>query len=74
MSNWQYAQIVPTEKWRSAMTLPRELKLVKSGSAYKLHSLPTKEFQRLRKPSTSLGQINITEEKVLKGPFSASQT
>ena len=20
MSNWQYAQIVPTEKWRSAMT------------------------------------------------------
>lgn len=74
MSNWQYAQIVPTEKWRSAMTLPRELKLFKSGSAYKLHSLPTKEFQRLRKPSTSLGQINITEEKVLKGSFSASQT
>ena len=25
MSNWDYAQKVPTEKWRSAMTLPREL-------------------------------------------------
>ena len=28
MSNWDYAQVVPTYKWRSSMTLPRELSLV----------------------------------------------
>ena len=28
MSNWLYAQAVPTAPWRSAMTLPRELSLV----------------------------------------------
>lgn len=28
MSNWNYANLVPTEKWRSAMTVPRELSLV----------------------------------------------
>ncbi|HWS60197.1 MAG TPA: glycoside hydrolase family 32 protein, partial [Flavobacterium sp.] len=27
MSNWQYAEKVPTEKWRSSMTIPRELVL-----------------------------------------------
>jgi len=32
MSNWNYANVVPTEKWRSAMTVPRELSLVKQAS------------------------------------------
>jgi len=27
MSNWDYAQTVPTDNWRSAMTLPRQLSL-----------------------------------------------
>jgi sucrose-6-phosphate hydrolase SacC (GH32 family) len=27
MSNWEYANKVPTDPWRSAMTLPRELAL-----------------------------------------------
>ncbi len=31
MSNWQYATVVPTEKWRSAMTLPRSLELVEGS-------------------------------------------
>ena len=73
MSNWQYAQIVPTETWRSTMTLPRELRLVKSATTYALNSLPVKEFQTLRGATTSLGQMSITEEKILEGSFSASQ-
>ncbi len=28
MSNWNYATVVPTTTWRSAMTIPRELSLV----------------------------------------------
>ena len=34
MSNWNYANVVPTEKWRSAMTVPRELNLLQQEEAY----------------------------------------
>lgn len=47
MSNWQYAQDVPTEKWRSAMTIPRELNLVKQDTSYLLKSTPVSEIQNL---------------------------
>jgi len=49
MSNWNYANVVPTEKWRSAMTVPRELKLIeqdnnKNSNRFLLVSSPVKEF------------------------------
>lgn len=49
MSNWQYAQVVPTEKWRSAMTLPRELKLIDSKQGLRVTSHPVKELKSIRK-------------------------
>ena len=36
MSNWRYAQVVPTQVWRSAMTLPRTLNLQKINNDYLL--------------------------------------
>ncbi len=45
MSNWQYANLVPTQNWRSATTIARELKLVKRGSEYFLASEPVKELR-----------------------------
>ena len=74
MSNWQYAQIVPTKKWRSTMTLPRELKLIQSGSDYLLKNKPVEEFQKLRKELTSFDELIITDKKVLTGSFSPSQS
>ena len=44
MSNWIYANQVPTAAWRNAMTLPRELKLVRAGEEMYLTSLPVKEL------------------------------
>ncbi|MFM2360306.1 MAG: hypothetical protein RLY16_2299 [Bacteroidota bacterium] len=43
MSNWQYAQVVPTSPWRSAMTLPRDMKLVatSAGNRLQLNPVPT---------------------------------
>ncbi len=38
MSNWQYAQDVPTTRWRSTMTLPRTLELDKVNNDYFLRS------------------------------------
>ncbi|MFN8582028.1 MAG: glycoside hydrolase family 32 protein [Gemmatimonadaceae bacterium] len=54
MSNWQYATRVPTTSWRSAMTVPRELTLVKAASGYRLRMTPIAEFNRLRRQTRPL--------------------
>lgn len=58
MSNWQYAQVVPTSPWRSAMTLPRELKLRKLAGDYVLANPPAKEVESIYGASTSLQVVN----------------
>lgn len=47
MSNWQYAQIVPTVEWRSAMTLPRSLTLNKNEKDYRIWSQPIEEISSI---------------------------
>lgn len=44
MSNWQYANVVPTEQWRSATTIPRDLSLEKVGDKYLVRSIPVPEL------------------------------
>ena len=44
MSNWEYAGNVPTDKWRSAMTVPRELSLKIVNGNILLASEPAKEL------------------------------
>ena len=44
MSNWLYAQQVPTQAWRSAMTVPRELSL----HGLELRQAPVIELEDLR--------------------------
>jgi fructan beta-fructosidase len=48
MSNWDYAQVVPTPTWRSALTLPRELRLFDVEGTLLLQSTPAKELENLR--------------------------
>lgn len=48
MSNWNYAQAVPTFPWRSAMTIPRELKLVSASGKYRVCSVPIIEMDQLQ--------------------------
>ncbi|WP_205419363.1 glycoside hydrolase family 32 protein [Mariniflexile rhizosphaerae] len=47
MSNWEYSQIVPTNKWRGAMTVPRELELVKIDGQTYVASMPVSELNTL---------------------------
>ncbi|MBT8302672.1 MAG: glycoside hydrolase family 32 protein [Maribacter sp.] len=47
MSNWLYAQNTPTEKWRSAMTLPRKLTLKKIAGSYRLFNFPLDGFNTI---------------------------
>lgn len=44
MSNWEYANVVPTEAWRSAMTVSREIKLIKGSESYRIAFIPADEI------------------------------
>ena len=50
MSNWQYAVKVPTDVWRSAMTLPREMKLTSTNGSYVLNQSIVSELSSISKP------------------------
>lgn len=54
MSNWQYAQEVPTHEWRSAMTLPRKLTLIKNQENYTLNSQPVSTLLKLCNDSKTI--------------------
>ena len=41
-----YANQVPTETWRSACTIPRELRLLRQGSTYRVASMPVFELDK----------------------------
>jgi fructan beta-fructosidase len=49
MSNWDYAEKVPTKNWRGAMTLPRELSLIKTEKGVRIAQNPVLEAYKLRR-------------------------
>jgi fructan beta-fructosidase len=58
MSNWLYANLVPTEKWRNAMTIPRELALRHIGKDLLLTSSPVAELSSIQSEKKSLKNLN----------------
>lgn len=67
MSNWQYANKVPTLSWRSAMTLPRELNIEKVNRNYLLISKPIDEFNKLK------SNVIVFKNIILKKEFDLSE-
>ncbi len=59
MSNWQYANIVPTEKFRNAFTIPRELGLKKINEQYYVTSTPVSELKKIEKQSIVINNLTI---------------
>ena len=58
MSNWQYANLTPTQQFRSQNALPRELKLYTADNGDLLVSAaPVKETEALRNKATDLGSF-----------------
>ncbi|WP_231555173.1 glycoside hydrolase family 32 protein [Cellulophaga sp. Hel_I_12] len=47
MSNWSYARDTPTNTWRSAMTIPRNLSLKEINDEYQLINYPIDNFKNL---------------------------
>ncbi|NJN33582.1 MAG: glycoside hydrolase family 32 protein [Saprospiraceae bacterium] len=61
MSNWSYATRVPTTKWRSALTLPRDLVLKNTAKGLRIFQNPVKEQKILRGVSQKLTIQNMGE-------------
>ena len=64
MSNWDYANQVPTESWRSAMTIPRELKLVDNDGNLNVLSQPVKELENLREKVIQLEAVKLDNQSL----------
>jgi len=65
MSNWQYANKVPTERWRSAMTLPRELRLIWEDNSYILTSTLAEEMKSIINESIKLDTGTFSGKKLV---------
>lgn len=72
MSNWIYANQVPTATWRNAMTLPRELKLVHADDEKYLTSLPVKELNGLSGRSVVINNVPVDTLTDLSGKLHLS--
>ncbi len=62
MSNWQYANIVPTKQYRSANALPRELGLYEQDGELYVSAAPVKEVQSLRKETKEIPTFTVDSE------------
>ncbi|MEJ1237187.1 glycoside hydrolase family 32 protein [Chryseolinea sp. T2] len=76
MSNWIYAERVPTTAWRSATTIPRTLSLHKTQNGYVVNSLPVNELDELVSESKTLNAASdidtlnlVTKEDSLSIPL-----
>jgi fructan beta-fructosidase len=59
MSNWKYANLVPTVRWKNALTIPRELKLKHIGNDIFLTSQPVTELTRNQLITVTIKNISI---------------
>jgi fructan beta-fructosidase len=72
MSNWLYADKIPSQGWRNSMTIPRELHLEKIGTRLFLGSLPVAELNNLNKGPVDLLKQDATGpniHKSIQSPF-----
>ena len=61
MSNWQYANNVPTRQYRSANTIARDLTLYKAGREFYLKSTPSREMKQARGEKVSVPSFKVTD-------------
>jgi len=65
MSNWDYANQVPTKDFRSANTTPRELTIVNNGNHLILSSYPVKELNSLKGKIWEKPNLIVEKEAII---------
>lgn len=73
MSNWNYAEVTPTQLWRSAMTLPRTLKLKTVGGVPSLIQDIAPTWTAYRGTPTNLTNRTVVPGTNLLSAVSGSQ-
>jgi fructan beta-fructosidase len=73
MSNWQYANNVPTRQYRSANTLARDLTLYREGQELYLKSTPSVEVKKARGKKVSIPSFRISEKHEIVNLFEEKQ-
>ena len=73
MSNWDYAQKVPTTAWRSATTTPLEIQLIKKGNDYSLISNSVKEINKYISKTTTKKSVKASLSLVEGGEIDLTQ-
>jgi fructan beta-fructosidase len=59
MSNWDYANSLPTSTWRNAMTVPRNVFLQDANGKVNLASLPAPELMTLARRKLTLRHVPV---------------
>jgi len=59
MNDWRYAEKIPTDPWRGAMTTPREMRLVEEDGKFLLVTRPISELAAARS-----GGFHLTNERI----------
>jgi fructan beta-fructosidase len=74
MSNWAYADKVPTTVWRSANTVPRDLSLAKVNGTFFVKSAVSPELNSIITKTSTFGSVRVTDSVALsnKGDLSMS--
>jgi fructan beta-fructosidase len=67
MSNWLYGTQVPTTNWRSAFTIPRELKLFSYKGSILVGSSPVAELGLLKEKTVSFTNLNLKKTRDFTG-------
>lgn len=73
MSNWEYANNVPTTQYRSANSVPRDLHLyVQDGETY-MASVPSEELVTLRGKAVKKGAFKVSKIREIKNLLKENQ-
>jgi len=70
MSNWDYANQVPTQKWRNAMTIPRDLRLKQSKQGIVIASSPVPELANIGANISASKNVAVNKTLELTGKVS----
>lgn len=73
MSNWQYANNVPTRQYRSANTLARDLTLYREEQELYLKSTPSVEVKKARGKKVSIPSFKVSEKHEIVNLFEEKQ-
>lgn len=73
MSNWQYANNVPTRQYRSANTLAHDLTLYREGQELYLKSTPSVEVKKARGKKVSIPSFKVSEKHEIVNLFEEKQ-